>query len=95
MAERAAMNRSTLEQKTHDPEMIMATLTFNSAVAGHNETTDQPQSGFWNRFMMRLVERETAKARHQIALHLTQYSDEQLAKFGWTDQDIKRLRGGA
>jgi hypothetical protein len=75
--------------------MIMATLTFNSAVAGRNDTADQSKPSLWNRLMTKMVERETAKARYQTALYLSRYSDEQLAKYGWSEQDIKRLRNTA
>jgi len=74
--------------------MIMATITFNSTVAASNETAEQPKTGLWTRFMTRMVERETAKARYQTAHYLTRYSDAQLAKFGWSEQEIKRLRSG-
>lgn len=68
----------------------MATATFNASFARNDASPSE--AGFFASFAQCFVAQRTAKARQMTAWYLESYSDEQLVKFGWSAQDIKRLR---
>lgn len=72
--------------------MIMATTTFNDSVSAHGQAQAQPKAGVWARMAQRFHDTQLAKARHMTAQYLQPMSDEQLASFGWSADDIKRMR---
>ena len=47
---------------------------------------------FFREIIERYAEARTASARRMAADHLSIYSDEDLARFGWSAADIKRMR---
>ena len=69
----------------------MATSTYNPSF---DSSPDAPQakSRFFSRLFNGLVEMQTARARILTAQFMSSLTDEQLKDYGWTPQDIKRLR---
>ena len=72
----------------------MATSTFDASLVGQN-TADQSKPGFFKIVADSFIAQRTARARQMTAWYLASYTDKQLAGFGWTAADIKRLRGVA
>ena len=52
----------------------------------------QKKRRYFREIIERYAEARTASARRMAADHLTIYSDEDLARFGWSAADIKRMR---
>ena len=66
----------------------MATSTYSAALAH-----DIPaKNGFFTKVAQRFVAQRTAKARALTATYLSSVSDAQLVSYGWSAEDIKRLR---
>jgi hypothetical protein len=53
---------------------------------------DRKRKRFFRDIIERYAEVRTASARRMTADHLSIYSDEDLARFGWSAADIKRMR---
>ena len=53
---------------------------------------DQKKRRFFRAIIESYAEARTASARRKAADHLTIYTDEDLARFGWSAADIKRMR---
>lgn len=53
---------------------------------------DRRRKRFFREIIERYAEARTAAARRTAADHLTIYTDEDLARFGWSSADIKRMR---
>ena len=70
----------------------MATSTYNAPLATPGNATEG-KSGFFTGVLNHIVEVQSAKARVVIADYLQGVSDEELLRYGWTQQDINRLRG--
>ena len=66
----------------------MATSTFNPTLAQGAPT----KTGFFAKLAQRFVAQRTAKARELTATYLSSVSDAQLVSYGWTAEEIKRLR---
>ncbi len=66
----------------------MATSTFNATLAQGTPAKD----GFFARVAQRFVAQRTAKAREMTATYLSSVSDAQLVSYGWSAEEIKRLR---
>lgn len=69
----------------------MATSTYNPSFAPSSDAS-QPKAGLFTRLFNGLVEMQTARARIVTAQFMSNLTDEQLSEYGWTPQDIKRLR---
>jgi hypothetical protein len=67
---------------------ISAKVPTWSVAAG----ADRKRKGFFREIIERYAEVRTASARRMAADHLTIYTDEDLARFGWSAADIKRMR---
>ena len=67
---------------------ISAKVPTWSVAAG----ADRKRKGFFREIIERYAEARTASARRMAADHLSIYSDEDLARFGWSPADIKRMR---
>jgi hypothetical protein len=71
---------------------------MNMAISAKNPTwsvalgTGQTRKRFFREIMERYAEARNASARRTAAHHLSIYSDEDLARFGWSAADIKRMR---
>jgi hypothetical protein len=72
--------------------ITMATSTFNAPLATPGNAAES-KPGFFAGVLNHIVEVQSAKARVVIADYMTGISDEELMRYGWTQQDIKRLRG--
>ena len=70
----------------------MAT-TLNAFATARANPAETTKNGFWKRFAAAFVAHRTSEARREIAVHLSHLSDAQLADYGWSKQDIRRLRG--
>ena len=70
----------------------MATTTYNPSFANDTAATGQSAPSFFGRIAQRYVDHQTAKARQRVVAALEFYTDEQLLGFGWTHEDIARLR---
>lgn len=70
----------------------MATTTFNDSISAHGQAQAQPKAGFWARMAQRFHDTQLAKARQMTAHYLQPVSDDQLASFGWSAEDIRRMR---
>jgi len=92
-AERAAMYCLPNEQEHHSQAemIIMATSTYNASVATPAKA-DPSKPGILSKFIDRIVDVQTAKARGIIADYLSGVSDQELLSYGWEPADIKRLR---
>jgi len=55
-------------------------------------SADRRRKRFFREIIERYAEVRTAAARRMAADHLSIYSDEDLARFGWSAEDIKRMR---
>ena len=69
----------------------MATSTYNASLADRNDA-GQSKPGLFTKLLKGFVEMQTTRARVLTADFLSGVSDEHLASYGWTKQDIKRLR---
>ena len=69
----------------------MATSTFNAPYASGVAKTQK--ANFVGRLWGQFIEDRVAKARTIAADRISVYSDEQLLRYGWSEADIKRLRG--
>ena len=67
---------------------ISAKVPAWSGAAG----ADRKRKRFFRDIIERYAEARTATARRMAADHLTIYTDEDLARFGWSAADIKRMR---
>jgi hypothetical protein len=71
---------------------------MNMAISANNPTwsgavgADQKKKRFFRDIIERYAEVRTATARRMAADHISIYSDEDLARFGWSAADIKRMR---
>ena len=68
---------------------VATTVLETSLVRGD---ADRSQSGFFARLASQFVAQRTAKARRMTAVYLEMYSDEQLVRYGWSAEQINRLR---
>ena len=69
----------------------MATTSYNASLATRNDA-GQSKPGLFSKLLNGFVEMQTTRARILTADFLSGVSDEQLASYGWTQQEIKRLR---
>ena len=71
----------------------MASLAYSPSPAAHRGATGRPTDGILKRLMSHFATTHEAKARRQATSFASIFSDEQLASYGWSVQDIARLRG--
>jgi hypothetical protein len=71
--------------------IIMATSMYNPSMAG-SDGSAKNKTGIFAKLGQQFVEQRMAKARAVTADFLSHYSDEQLESYGWSKQDVKRLR---
>lgn len=78
--------------ENQENEMItMATSTYDAS--GAILATGQSKPSLLNRMMDRIVEAQTRRARVMVADFFAEKSDVELSQYGWSQEEIKRLRG--
>ncbi len=92
MSERQCTAHRLSKKYNDNREMItMATSTYNPSLASSSDDS-QAKPGFFSKIFNGFVEMQTARARILTAQFMSSLTDEQLADYGWSPQDIKRLR---